>query len=674
MVKALAIILGLIGQPDSIPVYELPEVVVTATRLSLPADASPWPVEVLEAGENEITDLTDLLSQSVAADVRSYGYEGHSAFPILGGILASRVLVLANGVHMNSRRDGVIDLSLIPMAPGDRVEVVKGPLSALYGSSAIGGVLNVIPSKKNGVTASLGATDQLGFNAGARAAYNFGILGARATGSYLANPGFRRNDDVTRYNGQGALWIDPSDAFHIEAQVGFTHRYVGLPGPQPDTTDTAFMPPPFGDSLVTSLYDNQADNLTHGSLKLYFVPLHNFTTSLNIYAVNQDFRYDWKYSDWISGNTITETDDYYDLRLGADIQATGSIAELILITGGISGVNEKFDGHQLASDSAADTLTKDLPWEASDIQIGAWVECLFEFGMITPSVAVRLDNSPQYGTFISPEAGVSIEAIPEILNVSAAYGQAFRAPSFNDLYWPADLYGVGDSTLVPEKGQTASVSVGVKPLGFLKLSLAGTWKDIKDMISWLPDPEDPTGLRWKPVNLDQVTILGGEFSAGWWFAEDLVSGSFGLAYNKATEATEVLDTVTYDEDFNTIYETMTVERQAAFIPPLTIKGNLAVRAWKGGMICANLTWTDARINYYTDWSAYPKFGVLEKTIDSSLKLDASISQQLFELLTLELGVRNILNDQTPAHFGSYNDLDYPTAPRRVYAGLSIAYR
>jgi vitamin B12 transporter len=149
MIKALAIILGLIGQPDSIPVYELPEVVVTATRLSLPADASPWPVEVLEAEEAQVTDLTDVLSQSVSADVRSYGYEGHSAFPFLGGASSSRVLILYNGIHMNSRRDGVIDLSLIPLAPGDRVEVVKGPLSALYGSAAIGGVLNVIPSKKN---------------------------------------------------------------------------------------------------------------------------------------------------------------------------------------------------------------------------------------------------------------------------------------------------------------------------------------------------------------------------------------------------------------------------------------------------------------------------------------------------------------------------------------------
>jgi len=657
----------LFSQAEDLTVYEMPEVVITATRLSLPAEKSPWPVEVLES--EEVTDLADVLGQSAASDVRSYGYEGHMAFSFLGGVAASRVLILSNGIPMNTRRDGVIDLSLIPLAPGDRVEVVKGPLSALYGSSAIGGVLNVIPSKKNGLSAHLGATDQMGMSVGARAAHNFGILGMRAAGSYLANPGFRHNDDVSRYNTGAALWVSPIEALRIEADAGFTHRELGVPGPAPDVSDTAFMPPAFGDSLVTSLYDNQADNLLTASLKTSFSPLQNFAASLVFYAVRQDFTYNWKYQGYnpdFTTYTALETDDYSDTRLGGDLQVTGTIAEFLTLAGGASIVQETFEGTQVAADSATDAILKDTTWEASDMQTGAWAEALVEAGIFTPSAAVRLDNSAQYGTFISPEAGLSVEVIPRRLNVSAAYGQAFRAPGFNDLYWPRDFFSGGDSTLVPEKGQSATLSVGVRPLDFLRFSLAGSWKDIKDMISWSPD----SAGFWRPSNVDQVTILGAEFSTNWRIADGLFSGSLGVACNDAAETRTI---VTYSDWMTGQTRTAEVTRQAAFIPPLTFKGSLAVQAWQGGKIAANLAWMGERVNYYADWSTAPDIGVIEKEIEPSLKLDASISQKLFDLVTIEAGVRNILNDQTPAHFGGLNDLDYPTAPRRFYAGLSINY-
>lgn len=668
MIKLVLLSL-LFSQAEDLTVYEMPEVIVTATRLSLPAELSPWPVEVLVVEEDEVTDLTDVLAQSVSADVRSYGYEGHMAFSFLGGVAASRVLILSNGIPMNTRRDGVIDLSLIPLASGDRVEVVKGPLSALYGSSAIGGVVNVVPSRKNGVSATLGATDQMGMNVGARAIHNFGILGMRATGSYLVNPGFRQNDDVSRYNGNAALWVDPIEALHLEVDAGYTSRELGVPGPAPDTSGTAFMPPAFGDSLVTSLYDNQADNLFTASLKTSFSPLQNFAASLAFYAVQQDFTYNWKYLGYnpdFTTYTALETDGYNDTRLGGDLQVTGTIAEFLTLAGGACIVQETFEGVQVAADSATDATLKDTTWEASDMQTGAWAEVLAKAGIFTPSAAVRLDNSAQYGTFISPEAGLSVEVIPRMLYVSAAYGQAFRAPGFNDLYWPRDFFSGGDSTLVPEKGQNTTLSATIRPFGFLKFSLAGSWKLIKDMVSWSPD----SAGFWRPSNVDQVTILGAEFSTNWRIADGLFSGSLGVAYNDATETRTI---VTYSDWMTGQTRTAEVTRQAAFIPPLILKGNLAIRAWSGGEIATAVAWTAERVNYYADYSTYPQIGVIEKTIRPSLKLDASISQKLFNLLTVEIGVKNLTNDQTPAHFGGLNDLDYPTAPRRFYAGLSVFY-
>jgi len=651
----------LFSQAEDLTVYEMPEVIVTATRLSLPAEASPWPVEVLVVEEDEVTDLTDVLAQSVSADVRSYGYEGHSAFPILGGILASRVLVLYNGVHMNSRRDGVIDLSLIPLAPGDRVEIVKGPLSALYGSAAIGGVLNVIPSKESGLAARYEATDQWGMNTGARGAINWGILGARVTGSWLTNPGFRHNDDVTRYNGGIGFWIAPTDAFNIELNTAYTWRQMGVPGPAPDTSDTAFVPPIFGDSLVYSLYDRQADKLLRGNIKTSFGK-QAFSGYLNLYAVNQDFTYN-RHSDRGSYTELVEN-RYNDLRLGADLQLSAQLARLFRLAGGLSIEEEMLQVRGIYTDSAADTVIWDYSWDADDFHAGIWIELLAELGRFTPLAAARLEYSDRYQHFFSPELGLSYKVVPERLKLSAAYGRSFRAPTLNSLFWPADEYSQGNPDLVPERSQSFVLSADARPFRFLKLSAAGSWKDITDMISWLPF----RGGIWRPENVDQATIWGAEATVAWRIKEGLFSGSLGAAYNHATEKRRIIDF--YFEDEPQLYE---VTRQAAFIPPLILKGNLAIRAWGGGEIATAVAWTAKRINYYPDYSPYPEIGVIEKTISSSLKLDLSVSQKLFKLLTIKAGVKNVLNDQTAAHFGGYNDLDYPTAPRRFYGSVSVTY-
>lgn len=667
MVKALAIILATVVQPDSLPVYKMPEVIVTATRIMLPADLSPWPVEVINIKADEVTDLTQALERSVASDVRSYGYEGHSAFPILGGILASRVLVLANGVHMNSRRDGVIDLSLIPLYPWDRVEIVKGPLSALYGSAAIGGVVNVIPSKESGLAARYEATDQLGMNAGARAAYSWKILGGRASGSYLTAPGFRANDDVTRYNAGVGFWIAPGKALSIEANAAYTWREMGVPGPAPDISDTAFVPPIFGDSLVYSLYDRQADKLMRGNLKTSFGK-QAFSGYLNLYAVNQDFIYDWPRQGYSEEGSYTElvNNQYDDLRLGGDLQLSAQLARRFRLAGGLSIEKEMLQVRGIYTDSAADTVTWDYSWDADDSHLGVWTELLAKLGIFVPSAAARLEYSGAYGHFLSPELGLSVVPIPQKFKISAAYGRSFRAPTLNDLFWPADEYSQGNPDLVPERSQSFVLSADARPFRFLKLSAAGSWKDIDDMIAWLPFESG----KWRPENVDKVVIWGGELSSSWQVAEGLFSGSLGLTYNYAREIRRV---VTYSDWVTGETRTDTVTRQAAFIPPLILKGNVAIHAWKGGKVSAEAAWTAKRINYYPDYSPYPEVDVLEKTIAPSLKIELGISQKLFNLLTVEIGVKNLTNDQTAAHFGGYDDLDYPTAPRRFYGSVSITY-
>ncbi|NLI97919.1 TonB-dependent receptor [bacterium] len=662
MVKAL-IISFLFGQApladtSTTGAVRLPEVVVTATRLSLPANLSLWPVEVIETDDEP--DLAAVLEEkSPATDVRSYGLTGQPAYFFLAGVTSTRVLVLSDGVPMNSRTNGVIDLGMLPLSPGSRIEIVRGPLSALYGSTAIGGVVNIIPSYENGIAAGLELDQHLGLSAAVATSNRIKNTGLRLGGSYLTSPGLRSNDSTKRYSAHAGIEFNLKKGFMLGGGLEIVSRDMGVPGPLPDVSSGL---PRFGDSTCTSLYDRELDDLYSFNIKAGWNPVANFSSLLKLYGLSQITFFDWRYLDY-SMNVIREIDDYQDAKLGADLLVSGRLNWLNL-AGGVNLEHEAVGVLTLAQDSATGDTVSRSAWNAEDLHLGAWAEGIAELGMFAPTIAVRLDYSPQYNLALSPEAGLAVTIIPERLKLSAAYGRAFRAPSFNDLYWPY----MGDSTLEPERGQSASLSADAQPLDFLKLNVSGFWKDIKDMISWLPDSQ---GI-WKATNVDRVQIFGTDADVKLRIADSVVNASLGAAYNFAAETRTI---VVYSDWISGETRDSTVTRQAAFIPPLVLKANLALRLWKGGRIAANAAWTAGRVNYYSDYSASPVVGVLTKRINPSLKLNASISQTLFKMLTIEAGVRNITDDRTPEQFGTeYTDLNYPTPSRNLYAKLSIQYR
>lgn len=658
MVEALVYIV-LLSQVSDTSSYEMSEVVVTASRLSLPASLSPWPLEVLET--DRPGDLAAALERSVSADVRSYGGEGQPTYFILSGVIGNRVLVLSGGVPLNSRTNGVVDLGMLALASGDRVEIVRGPLSALYGSAAIGGVVNVIPSYDEGLEAALRLDHFTGLQARVSASESFGPVAFRLSGSYLTFPGFRSNDDTERYNAELGFELGLGDAFLVEASGSYASREIGVAGPQPDTT---FGLPRFGDELSTSLYDREEDRLSTAGIKTSFKPGDAFSAWLNLYGLAQRIVFDSRYLGFkpdYSEFVALERDEYYDTKLGADLFLSGEIGFLTL-AGGVNVEREGVEVLSLVQDSATLDTTTDISWNANDLHVGAWTEEILDFGFLVPTVAARFDYSPQYGVFFSPEAGLST-TFAQRTKLSCAYGRAFRAPTFNDLYWPQG----GDSTLKPEKGQTATLALDAQPFDFLRLNLSGSWKDISDMISWLPDS---TGF-WKATNVDRVVILGGEAKVQFALPDSLIRASLAGAYNHARERRRI---VTYSDWLTGETRTDTVTRQAAFIPGLIFKGDVQLRLWKGGSIEYSATWTGRRVNYYADYSLAPRVTYNVKSINPSLKMDLALAQKFLKIVTCEVGARNLLNDRTPQQFGtSFQDLNYPAQPRTFYAAVSVRY-
>ena len=162
----LSLLLALLSVPALSLAQEQSEpienVVVTATRTSLAADKVSAPIIVIDRATIErsmATDLADLLKFHAGLDIARNGGPGQPTSVFIRGTESNHTLVMIDGVKINPGTAGGAALQQISPEMVERIEIVKGPRSSLYGSEAIGGVINIITLRKaqSGVSASLGA-------------------------------------------------------------------------------------------------------------------------------------------------------------------------------------------------------------------------------------------------------------------------------------------------------------------------------------------------------------------------------------------------------------------------------------------------------------------------------------------------------------------------------------
>src|SRR2546427_4560033 len=133
-------------QPQEPPTFELPEVIVPGKRPQ-PSSTTPASVSVISRDRSERSGartVADVLQALPETSVRAYGGLGGLALPSIRGSTPSQVLVLLDGVPLNNVALGQTDLSTISVDAVERIEVLRGPFASIYGSGALGGVINII--------------------------------------------------------------------------------------------------------------------------------------------------------------------------------------------------------------------------------------------------------------------------------------------------------------------------------------------------------------------------------------------------------------------------------------------------------------------------------------------------------------------------------------------------
>ncbi len=444
---ALAIPAALRGQTVP-PVSE--SVVVTAT-------ASPEEEKELGAATTVITreqidrsgriSVLELLRAVPALDVVQSGGDGSVTSVFLRGTNSTQTLVLVDGARVNSPFFPGYDFSGLTTENVERIEIARGPFSALYGSEAIGGVIQIFTRPPQ--AGFSGSATAEGGNAGQASASAFVTAGSgpfSAAASYrFANvEGDRPNSDWRENNGSARLDWQPTESARLSLEGSILSGDVGNPGPVGAENPTA-----------RGIFREERIALP-GSVAL------SATNRLTGFVASVWSRPEY---DDPQGGYASQTDARI---LQAQVADTATLGIHTLTS--IAMWNR-------STVTNTDTFGTNLDGQSTTIW-GVGVQDAVALGRFFATGGVRYDGNSQFGGAASPRVALAWLSENQRWKVRAAAGSAFRAPTVGELYYPF----VGNPNLKPERSVSWEAGAEAYVARGGRAEVTFFWNDLKDLI------------------------------------------------------------------------------------------------------------------------------------------------------------------------------------------------
>jgi len=466
--------------------------IVTATRTAQTADATLATVTVITRADIErlqATSLQDVLRGTPGMDISNNGGQGKATSVFLRGANSDHVLVLIDGVKADSATLGTSSFQDIPIDQIERIEIVRGPRSSLYGSEAIGGVIQIFTRKGGGAftpSFSIGAGSDQTYKASA------GVSGGDKRSWYNANLSGFTTAGIDACRGSlsaGCYAIEPDkDGYrNSSGSLRAGYRFAN------DAEVEAHILRVQGHNKYDGSFVNESDIVQQAAgASLGYSPTDRWHASLLAGRSNDDS--DDLLDGVFSGRFNTERDT---LSFQNDI----SVADKHLITLGLNYQNDKVD-----STTAYDVTARN--------DKGLFAQYQGSFGPQDVQFAMRGDDNGQFGHHGTGSAAWGYN-LGDGLRLTASYGTAFKAPTFNQLYYP----GFGNPNLKPETSRSAEVGLRGKP-GWGSWSLNAYQTMVDQLIG--------SDANFNPANIDSARIRGIEAISSTHLAGWDISGNLTL--------------------------------------------------------------------------------------------------------------------------------------------------
>lgn len=480
--------------------HSLEPVIVTASRTPQKAGdviADHVVITSEEIAQSGQTSLIDLLQTQRSVEVTRNGGTGNSASVALRGGTNKQTLLLVDGVRSFSSTSGEPTWSTIPLSQIDHIEIVFGPMSVLYGADAVGGVIQIFTKKGDGKPHPT-------FSAGAgtygEETLSAGIYGSTA-GDHVVRYAFNASREESRgFSSTNKLVgksFDPdADGYSKQSASGSLSMEVA----KGQEVGASFLSSRNDGEYDTSLAKNYNPHLV-SDVDVYSLYSRNRITD-NWTSLFQVSRNEDKSRTYTSpkASVIESRQDRYtwqnDIRFGTDLLQI--VAEHL---------------HEEAEMSS--TLNKERDTDSLAIAYQ------MKRGNHLGSAGVRYDDNSAYGSRVTGSLGYGYY-LTHAWRVNGSIGTSFRAPTFNELYYP----GFGNQDVKPEKGRNAEVGLYYDN-GRTDFSAVYYRNDLTDLLVTVK-PCPATGAGSCAYNVEDALLSGLSLSAGTRFGNFALHGTLDL--------------------------------------------------------------------------------------------------------------------------------------------------
>lgn len=554
---------GITAQAEELPVYSFDEVVVTATRTENDVKKVPASTQVItqeDIKRGGATSVRNALSMYAnifqKSKVRGGGHD-----IIIRGMETKHSLVMVNGRRISNEADAsglgnAMSLDRININDVEKIEIVRGPSSALYGSEAMGGVLNIItkPSKEQTLLTGLEHTSEdtsHWWHADTGRIGNFSMtLDARFNkiNRSMLDTATESDPYGTAQTYNASLNYYVNDHSYVNAYMDYYSQHLktdtGTPAMKPITLTTSSGMSLSGQAMLEGTGSKAYKQKNYGiswngktdkndwQIQAYMSKFNWSTTSntkvlgsippagmdgMFNYLLQKKNTYDFNHDEhnmWaIEGRDSLRVNDHHRVTFGAEY-----VKEKVAGTGlgsngdGVHSITE----NGKTKSSSEKTLSSYAAYLQDEIEYGKW--------FIVP--AIRYDHHSAYGSHTSPKIGVTYNATDHF-RIKANYGDGFKAPSVSQLYrdlamkmGPNWVHLTGNLNLKPEKSKSWDLGVEAE-FGKGYGSLTYFDNDVDNLIESIYKGKDGRYDLYRYENVNKARIKGLENTLGYRFNDTL---------------------------------------------------------------------------------------------------------------------------------------------------------
>lgn len=582
--------------------------------------------EIRESGAKTIAQVLEFIP---GTHVR-VGAKGES-YIRMRGFRQREVALLIDGVPVSSPYHGQLDLNSLPAEAIERIDVVKGASSVMYGANAMGGVINIITKKSAGVTAlsfkgDLGSGESMNF--GASASGTIGKLQYMLSGSYLKQEYYsmsdnydiranqpildRANSDRRLWNGRVNFGLDLGRKNHLAFTFNHNDQVRGLPHHESDKKAKFNRLNDWQQGIMDIIY---TFHMRKGSLKVKF-----YMDYINSVLDSYD---DVNYSTQTGRNAYTEIME--NNALGGDIYFKHQLNPQFLFKSAFRlrrdnnklqmDIDEEWENNHLNTYS----LPVEMEWRPVpflDLTAGTSLDLMvFEKGH---------DSGTRTSTAINPQVAVILKPVKKI-RFKLSFAHKTRFPTMRELFSPI----TGNTELNPMEAMIYEAGLQFSPSAGYDFSITGFYNSVEGLIS-------KAGKNDPYQNIDKALLSGFELGARF---NSLSFLGLHLFY-----------TYLYAEDLSS-----DTPGSIEYRPKHKVDANMLVKLPAQIRLNAHLSYVSKQIFYDGG----------EQSLDPYTLLNLRLSKRIGKVVEIHMQVNNVFD------INYYESDGYPREGRMIYGGIQI---